>query len=763
MSERWVDVSHEALIRGWPRLRRWIEENRAGLRVHRRLTEAALEWDKTGRDNSALYRGARLSQAVEWRQGKEASLNELERAFLDASAALERHEIESRERLRQRVIGGLSAALAIFVILTVLAFLLWRQSNLRGQIAHQRGEIALARQLAAQADLLRDQPKMLSRRLVLATEAMQRLQAVDAHSLEVDVTLRRELALSDRHVARFPVKVQGEVRDVQLSPDGRYVIGGNYFEGTASVWEIATRKKLVHIEIDVRELTATRLGQEPIRMQTEGPGGSSQIKALSPEGKVLVTVNGDGHVDAVQVWEVATGRELLPLKLSGRNHYVLSDDGRYLAVSTSIYDDDTRTYSEAITRVWDIEARREIPGSAPGYVRDFSQDGRYVTTSLHLWDVSTGAVVSRTDMLIRRAPVVTPSGQHLSATASVDGKAVDVWEIRPAGGAVIAVNHAVHVVAVGLTPQGRLTTIVHNGENMTAHTWGLETGQEKPDLAIDLDGYDATFAPDGLSFVVMDTSGVEVRRAGHSQPVAKLAFAGSERVAWSPDGRYLAAAPESKREARVWDLSSRQSVGQLALPGPPTALALTRGGDSLAAVVGSGKATRSGEVHTAKLWKVASGQELSSFEPDKGQSIRSDTHCALNAQYLVTRDLEVWEMKSGAAAFRLGLNESVTNCVLSADGRYLATSSGEEMVRIWDLKNVKQAFQIPTKDRPLAFDQDSRYLATISEDKTVQVWFLRQDDLIAEACRRLPRNLTEQEWGEYLGDEAYRKTCPKLP
>ena len=42
-ASRWVDVSHEALIRGWPRLRRWLDEDRAGLRVHRRLTEATEE------------------------------------------------------------------------------------------------------------------------------------------------------------------------------------------------------------------------------------------------------------------------------------------------------------------------------------------------------------------------------------------------------------------------------------------------------------------------------------------------------------------------------------------------------------------------------------------------------------------------------------------------------------------------------------------------------------------------------------------------
>ena len=326
---------------------------------------------------------------------------------------------------------------------------------------------------------------------------------------------------------------------------------------------------------------------------------------------------------------------------------------------------------------------------------------------------------------------------------------------------MIAVDHGGEVVGVGLTPLGRLTTIAPKGEKLITHTWDVNTGQEKPALSVDIAGTGATFGPDGLSFAVMGESGLEVRRVGDPQPVAKLAYAGPLAVAWSPDGRYLAAATE--RNARVWDLSSRQSVGQLALPGHPTVLALARGGDSLAAVVGSGEMTRAGELHWAKLWNVSSGEELKSFEPDEGQSIRGDTHCALDARYLVTRDLAVMDMKSGALLSGLGLDEDVTNCVLSPDARYLAASSEEEMVRIWELKSGKKVFQIPTNDLPVAFDQESRYLATISAENTVRVWSLRQDDLIAEACRRLPRNLSEQEWREYVGDDAYRKTCPKLP
>ncbi len=98
--EEQLDVAHEALIRGWPRLRNWINDDREGLRLRHRLTEDSREWLKQGKDKSYLYQGARLVQAAEWMQKNEAEVNELEREFLEVGSSLQKRL--QQEEMSQR-------------------------------------------------------------------------------------------------------------------------------------------------------------------------------------------------------------------------------------------------------------------------------------------------------------------------------------------------------------------------------------------------------------------------------------------------------------------------------------------------------------------------------------------------------------------------------------------------------------------------------------------------------------------------------------
>src|SRR5215213_2572258 len=101
-AEATVEVAHEALLRQWPRLRGWLEEDTQGRALHRHLTRAAQEWQAGGRDSTELYRGARLAAALDWAGEHRADLNESERAYLDRSRQTAEHEVnQARQRVEQ--------------------------------------------------------------------------------------------------------------------------------------------------------------------------------------------------------------------------------------------------------------------------------------------------------------------------------------------------------------------------------------------------------------------------------------------------------------------------------------------------------------------------------------------------------------------------------------------------------------------------------------------------------------------------------------
>ncbi len=137
-----VEISHEALLTEWTRLRDWIDGARHDVRNQRRLAEAMGEWVGEGRDDAYLLRGGRLEQLNGWARGTTLPLSEPEQAFLAASVAerdraeVEEQERETRaeeaERQAQRrsrqlaiagVVGAVVAALAIFGIVQ------WRSAS----------------------------------------------------------------------------------------------------------------------------------------------------------------------------------------------------------------------------------------------------------------------------------------------------------------------------------------------------------------------------------------------------------------------------------------------------------------------------------------------------------------------------------------------------------------------------------------------------------------------------------------------------------
>jgi DNA-binding SARP family transcriptional activator len=176
------ELAHESLIRAWPQLRNWLEEDRVGQRLWRHLAAAAVEWDRLGRPASELYQGVRLEAALTWAGRVGSQPTPLERDFLDASAAhadAERRALTEQTR-RQRIqnrrlrslLGGVVALLAVSLVAAVLAV---DQSN---SAAEQRDSARTSREAAVHESMvarsLSLRPAKRDIAALLAVEAFRR-------------------------------------------------------------------------------------------------------------------------------------------------------------------------------------------------------------------------------------------------------------------------------------------------------------------------------------------------------------------------------------------------------------------------------------------------------------------------------------------------------------------------------------------------------------------------------------------------------------
>ena len=91
VDEKGAQLSHEALLTAWPRLRAWVDADREGIAQHTRFAAAARAWDRTGRQDDDLFRGVRLGAVTQWLESAadRVRLQPVEREFLDRSNAVE--------------------------------------------------------------------------------------------------------------------------------------------------------------------------------------------------------------------------------------------------------------------------------------------------------------------------------------------------------------------------------------------------------------------------------------------------------------------------------------------------------------------------------------------------------------------------------------------------------------------------------------------------------------------------------------------------
>ncbi len=770
-----VEVAHEALIRHWPTLREWLDEDREGRLLHRRLTEAAQEWESLGRDPGALFRGMRLATTGDWATAHDPELNELEREFLTASRHAGEREAERQRRANRRLralLGGAVVLLALALLAGALALVQRRHAKHAQAVAEGQALTADAKRLGTLAGTETN----LDRKLLLAVAALQledlpetrgdllrvlqdwpaafrfiRPSRVQIRALAASPDGRLLASADSFGVVRFhdlrtwklsgaPVRVDGPVSQqaAAFSPDGRRMAVGTVAQNRVSL-----------DVVDVSPRTSKRIGSWRSVPAAAGPLRFIRL-AFSPDGRriavAVATATAKSPVpvgERLLLVETGSGRVVwqrtYPLR-TGQNEVQVAF-ARPGALVTSAQQGDTLLWNATTGQ---IERRFPVGGpfavSPNGLLAAVAQNSPNpadASASLAVLDLRTGRQRSL-EPLPASAWIVglqfTPDAKRLVG-ASFEG-AMRVWDLASGSieqtysgqgsGLNLAVLQGGSAVAYG-SQSGSVTAWAITGAQRLGRTFRWNSSNmgcsSVPCLAVNPQGtLMATNQADGsVALIDLRTHKLVATLPARNGPDA-------DALAFFPDGRTLATGGVNGH-VTLWDVTARSVERTLRFPDPVVWATVSPNG-RLLAVQTRAQERPGSRVDVLDLssravlyrHRLPSGGDRGglSFSPD-GRKLAA-LGCCEHGSFI-----EVWAARSGTKLYdHRGL---ATTIAFSPRGGLLGAGTTDGrlvLLNAHDGKPLESPIRVATETlESISFSPDGRLFAATSADLTTTLWDLR--------------------------------------
>jgi WD40 repeat protein len=723
-----VEVTHEALIRGWERLRGWIEADREGLRIRTRLTAAAAEWTQS-EDPACLYEGSELAAAEELAQRASIDLNEDERRFLAASRSRERRRTAFRVYANVLLVAVLAAC-----VITVIAL------RARGEANRQRAAADSGRLAATAFEELSSAP---DRSVGHALQALDRTPTRAA-----EAALRRAVSEDFERV-----RMRGHRAGVLLVTDGaalthdeRYLVtaGG---DGRAAIWATGSGRPLRWLEGHDDKVRSAAFAPGGGRVVTGGNDRTARIwnvrsgrpehvlrghgdtvwaARFSPDGRRVLTQGDEDGL--VGIWDVATGRRL---------HWLHHPDG----VASAVFDPSGR---QVLTACWDGRVRIwnarngqvvdwfGVAGGEPSFAA-FSPDGRRVVTTssdgtVRLQRMPTGETIA--DQQLERGvetAAFSSDGNRLVTTA---GKDAQLWDTST-GRRIDLIGHADFVNSAAFSPDGSLVVTASNDD--TARVWDVKTGRELRVLrghtgpvsaaVFERDGKRVLTASDDTTAREWDTDfGATLRHKGWVLGVA-----------FDDAGTHLATTDDSgvirTSSAPAWSpgLHLRYPVDATKRPWIVDSVRFSADGRWLVTTAFDGD-TFAG---AAQVWNARTGALRRNFPMPERRDVAFAAALSPDGDTLVTasNDARVWDVRRrGSGRLLRGHTEPVVDAAFNRDGSRIVTASADGTARVWNARTRALVTLLRTPGsaavNSAAFSPDGQRVVTASSDGVARVWAL---------------------------------------
>lgn len=573
-----------------------------------------------------------------------------ERSIMERNAAEERANLQATAAEDQAIIASTAVAAE-------------EEAQLRRQQAEDALRVALSRQLAAQAAIQLD--RQLDLALLLSVEAVRMENTIEARSSLLDA-LSRSGALDS-----FLYGPDNFVQSLAFSPDGDLVATGvcleeEYFgltrcvKGGVFLWDVLTRQLINVIEVGL-------VGNVPsLAFSPDGQhlavGGCHEEGIMA--GPVMKCVQG-----AVELWDVTT------LQLDGSplvghqnesayyanqaDHLAYSPDGRWLAVSGSIFKD---AWQDTIT-FWDMETRRPV--------------GEPFIPSDSLSDLS-----------------FNPAGDLMAVSSSFDD-AITLWAFSSGSVTGEPITFEIeNPKQLAFNPDGAILVSTHGDDSITL--WDVFSGQPigEPLTAAAGVGGSIAFSDDGQFLASTGGGGAQendnvitiwdvasqklVRefRSGTPWPVTQITFSpGSHRlISGSQDGTVL-----------IWDLDSRHPLAAPISVDVKSAMYVTFSPDGRLLASGANDGV-------VRLWDLGSGKEVDSLTiSETGGGVNSiafspDSKTLIACTWDWGANVAIWDLARDVP-IGVGLeghNNEAFSVAFSPTGDIAASSAWDGSIILWN-------------------------------------------------------------------------------